>query len=302
MDWAWWCSSLIWYTLAILFKGFVSVKFMSTRHVFRDSRMAVWGFRLSVIAAHLVVFTVLLHRFAGQATAVSLNLLQIGFFVAFVGLVVSLIAAVQIWNQLLGGFAKAVFGGVLSFLVLAWPLSQLPLYLMSPYIYDVSTDVTSPPPFQVLASKRQFGSNPIEFVARADFDDGVTSLWVNKSGQDSFDMLRQLVLKRKWEIVALKPPTATDDEGVIEAVDQSLVLAAPYDIVLRIQSKGEQSVLDMRSASRYGSFDLGHNQARILSLWQELRDKNPEIQPLGTGQPRFRPLSSIRKTTVKSRP
>ena len=282
---------------------------MSTRQVFRDSRMAVWGFRLSVIAAHLVVFTVLLHRYAGQATAVSLNLLQIGFLVAFAGLIVSLIAAVQIWNQLLGGFAKAVVGVVLSFLVLAWPLSQLPLYLVSPQIYDVSTDVTAPPPFQALVARRHFGSNPTAFVTDTPPDEALTSLWINKSGQDSFDMVRQLVLKRKWEIVAVKPPTATEDEGIIEAVDRSLVLAAPYDIVLRIQSRGEQSVLDMRSASRYGSFDLGHNKKRILNFWQELRSKNPGIQPIGKGQARFRKLApkkpkapvTSKRTSKKSR-
>lgn len=277
---------------------------MSYRQVFRKSQLAEWGFRLSIFSAHLVVFTVLLHRFAGQATAVSLNLLQIGFLVAFIGLIISLTAAVQIWNQLMSGFAKAVIGIVLCFLVLVWPISQLPLYFVSPKIYDVSTDRRSAPNFQALLERRHFGSNPVGFVPHDEFDESLTTLWINKSGQDSFDMVRQLVLKRKWEIVAVTPPTASSNEGVIEAVATSPILAFPYDIVLRIRSKGEQSVLDMRSASRYGSFDLGRNQQRVLKFWQELREKNPEIEPLGPGAPRFRTLAPPKpiRETVPKRP
>ncbi len=254
---------------------------MSNRSSFRKSKLADWGFRLSVVSAHIVVFTVIFHRFAGQSTAVALNLLQIGFVGAFVALIISLIGAVQIWNRLLSGFGKAVFGVFLSLLVLAWPLSQLPRYLISPPIYDVSTDLTSPPPFQDLVAKREFGSNSTDFVKQATFAEDVRPLRIKKSGQDAFDLVRQLVLKRKWELVAIKPLDKNTNVGYIEAVDYSYILAVPDDIVLRIKAKGKETILDMRSASRYGSFDLGRNQQRIQNFFNDLITQNTDIDLVG---------------------
>ena len=123
---------------------------MNKQQSFRKSRLAEWGFKLSVFSAHVVVFTVLLHRYAGQSTAVSLNLLQIGFIGAFFAFILSVIAILQIWNKLLSGFGKSVAGAVISLLVLLWPLSQLPVYFVTPQIYDVSTSLDFPPEFKAL--------------------------------------------------------------------------------------------------------------------------------------------------------
>ena len=76
----------------------------------RYSFLAIWGFRFAIFSAHVIVFTVLLHRYASQPTAVALNLLQIGFFVAAVGLVFSLIAALVIMAILHLVLSRTAFG------------------------------------------------------------------------------------------------------------------------------------------------------------------------------------------------
>ncbi len=262
---------------------------MNKQQSFRKSRLAEWGFKLSVFSAHVVVFTVLLHRYAGQSTAVSLNLLQIGFIGAFFAFILSVIAILQIWNKLLSGFGKSVAGAVISLLVLLWPLSQLPVYFVTPQIYDVSTSLDFPPEFNALTKFREFGSNPVNFIERESFADDVVSVRILSPAQDAFDLARQLVLKRKWEIVALKAPSKNSSDAIIEAVDRSLILAAPDDIVIRVRSKRGQSLLDMRSAARYGSYDLGRNQIRVQKFLDDYINLSERAQRVEQGEPLFLP-------------
>ncbi len=260
---------------------------MSYRQTFRRSRLAEWGFRLAIVSAHIVVFTVLLHRYAGQSTAVSLNLLQIGFIGALISLGMCLIAAIQIWNKLLKGFGKSVAGVIISLVVLAWPISMLPVYIVTPKIYDVSTSLKAPPKFDALKKFRSFGSNPVNFVERDSFAADVTSLRFQKTGQDTFDLVRQFVLKRKWELVSVKAPSPESGESFIEAVDRSALLAVPGDIVIRIRTNGQQSVLDMRSAARYGTYDLGRNQRRIQAFLDDIISQNSNVKRISADEPRF---------------
>lgn len=262
---------------------------MSYRQTFRKSRLAEWGFRLSILSAHIIVFTVILHRYAGQSTAVSLNLMQIGFIGALVALGMCLVAAIQIWNKLLKGFGQSIAGLVISLLVLAWPLYYLPTYLVTPQLYDISTNISAPPKFEALKPFRGFGSNPLNFVERERFAADVVPLRFDKSGQDTFDLVRQLVLKRKWELISAKPLSPASGEAIIEAVDRSAVLAVPDDIVIRIQSRGGQSILDMRSQSRFGSYDLGRNQRRIQNFLDDLITQNSGVERVKAGQPLFIP-------------
>lgn len=266
---------------------------MSYRQTFRRSRLAEWGFRLSILTAHLVVFTILLHRYAGQSTAVSLNLLQIGFIGALIAFGMCLVAAVQIWNRLLKGFGQSIAGLVLSALVIAWPLSLVPLYLVTAEVYDISTDTGTPPAFEALKKFRAFGSNPVAYTAPADFTPEVRPLRLYKSGQDSFDLVRQLVIKRKWELVSAKPPVANKGIGIIEAVDHSLVLAVPDDIVIRITTRGGRSVLDMRSQARYGSYDLGRNQKRVQDFLSDMISQNAGVEEVNAGEQPFLPGEAI---------
>ncbi len=262
---------------------------MKHRQTFRKSRLAEWGFKLSVFSAHIIVFTVLLHRYAGQSTAVSLNLLQIGFIGGFFAFILSVMAVFQIWNKLLSGFGKSVVGVVISLLVLIWPLSLLPVYFVTPQIYDVSTSLVSPPEFKALTKFREFGSNPVNFIEREPFDQDVVSVRILSPGQDAFDLARQLVLKRKWEVISLKPAGKNSSDATIEAVDRSVILAAPDDIVIRIRSKGGQSILDMRSAARYGSYDLGRNQKRIQDFLDDYINQSDKAKRVEEGEPLFLP-------------
>ena len=55
-------------------------------------------------------------------------------------------------------------------------------------------------------------------------------------------------------------------QSVIEAVDTTRFMAFKDDVVIRIRSDKQETVLDLRSVSRVGQGDLGANAKRIRAF------------------------------------
>jgi uncharacterized protein (DUF1499 family) len=75
--------------------------------------------------------------------------------------------------------------------------------------------------------------------------------------------------------VARDEPVAGDT--TFEAVAYSVLLAIPYDVVIRIVDEQESTYVDMRSASRYGLHDFGENARRIATFLAAL-DAEASVQ------------------------
>jgi hypothetical protein len=88
------------------------------------------------------------------------------------------------------------------------------------------------------------------------------------------------VRRLKWSVVVEEPPMTGKDAapGLIEATEQTLLLGFTDDIVIRIEGGPTHAKIDARSASRYGSIDLGQNAARLRRLFAEIRAR-AEITP-----------------------
>ena len=56
----------------------------------------------------------------------------------------------------------------------------------------------------------------------------------------------------------------------INALARSFILSLPADVAIRVTDDGDAVIVDMRSASRYGRYDLGDNAARIVDFLAEL--------------------------------
>ena len=54
------------------------------------------------------------------------------------------------------------------------------------------------------------------------------------------------------------------------AVARSFVVGLPADVAIRVSNDGDTVVVDMRSASRYGRYDLGDKASRIVGFLAEL--------------------------------
>jgi uncharacterized protein (DUF1499 family) len=58
--------------------------------------------------------------------------------------------------------------------------------------------------------------------------------------------------------------------GLIEAFDKTTFFGFIDDVVIRIQSEGQMTILDARSKSRLGKSDIGKNAERLNSLIAEV--------------------------------
>ncbi len=86
---------------------------------------------------------------------------------------------------------------------------------------------------------------------------------------------------------ALRRPPERGREGRIEAVARTAIMGLREDVVVRVRADGQGSRIDIRSSSRYGSFDFGSNAARVRTLVDDIDDaigrQKPE-QPTATAK------------------
>jgi hypothetical protein len=168
-------------------------------------------------------------------------------------------------------------------MAIAIALLAYPAYLASrayklPWIYDITTDPIDPPRYEVLARLRPRDANPVTYAGlyaaeqqRAAYPDIVTLDEDDATPESAYAAALAVITKRKWTILDRRPPQARR-EGHIEAVAHSLIMGFADDIVVRVRGGADGSHIDVRSSSRYGSFDFGGNAARIRSLMDDIDD------------------------------
>lgn len=140
-----------------------------------------------------------------------------------------------------------------------------------PRIHDITTDTADPPQFVALLPIRQqtpngpeYGGEKIASQQKAAYPDILPQM-LALATPEAFDRALDAARRMGWEIVA-----AVRDEGRIEATATTRWFRFKDDVVVRIQSQGEGSRIDVRSKSRLGLSDLGANAKRIRAYVREL--------------------------------
>ncbi len=245
-----------------------------------DSRAiesSIWTIRIALFSVSLLLLTILFHRIFGMGTLVALNLFRLSFVGAVIVLLVGLFALVRIWQRGWRGGSNAVTGIVIALAMLAWPLSVLPAVQRHPPINDITTDLKDPPRFVLLASRRPAGANPIDYPGeefarqQAQSYGDLGPMRVDRPAGETLELVRQALKKLRMTVEGV---VAMDSQGngwgQVEAVDRTLVLGFYDDVVVRVSRIRGGSLVDIRSASRFGVSDLGRNAERIREVQQEL--------------------------------
>lgn len=201
------------------------------------------------------------------------TLLYYGFWVAVVAggtaILVMLLGAIR--GKLGGAFtailALAVCGGVAY---VPWQMRELEK--SSPALHDISTDTKNPPEFVALAEVRRVAPNGTDYDAAAATlqKQSYPEIATYRSAGSAAALhgkAAQVVKDMGWQVAANLP-----DEGRIEATSVSEWFGLKDDVVIRIAATEEGgSVLDIRSAAREGTNDLGANAARVRAFIAALR-------------------------------
>jgi hypothetical protein len=176
--------------------------------------------------------------------------------------------------------------------VLAYPAYLAVQYRRLPPLYDITTDPIDPPRFEALARLRTGeGTNPAVYAGlysaerqRIAYPD-IETVELEAPVDRAYAVALQLVTKRKWLIIDERPPQPPRRIGRIEAVARTPIMGFREDVSIRVTPDGEDSRVDIRSASRYFDADLGSNAARVSRLIEDINNAVDNAKPAAPKKP-----------------
>jgi hypothetical protein len=244
----------------------------------RVTGLATLARRLAIFSLPVLLLAVGLHRLGLVEYEVAFILLTAGLAIALIAVLVALAAFVVIWNEGLRGLGRAIAAFVIGIAILTWPTIEFARGVTQPAISDITTDPSDPPRFLAVASARPSGANPIAYpgeeTARKQREayPGVRTYEIEATPDEAFNIALSIVEQRGWRILDSVTPRGGQREGRIEAVALTPVMGFREDVVIRIRAVGSGVRIDMRSASRYGTHDLGENARRIEKFFADFTD------------------------------
>jgi uncharacterized protein (DUF1499 family) len=222
------------------------------------------------------------HRFFNLPTPLALKIFGAAVLMSVLILTLAGAALVKIWNEGSYGAVRASMAVFLSLLVLAVPLWSLPKLISLPRLYDISTDLTSPPAYDRVSKIRQAQANPVHYdpafarLQAAAYPD-IKPMLVGRPLADTYTAVRDALKALSWKVIDEQTPEG-GRTGYIEAADRTLIFGFTDDIAIRITGSSKASKIDIRSSSRFGAHDLGRNAERIRRFFGEVKSRLAELE------------------------
>lgn len=252
----------------------------------REPAASRWATRAALFAFGLIVAAAFLHRLFATPTPVAFNLIVVAMATAVLSIVCALVAAAMIWQTGRPGTARVLFAVCLSLALLSAPLLYIVWVRDYPLLNDVTTDFDNPPAFTAVARLRGPGDNSTVYD-RARLADEQASAYpdikpmrIERSSEEAYALVVDAVKRLKMEIVRDEAPDPeAGTPGEIEAVDRTLIMGFYEDIAVRVSGDRESARVDIRSASRFGSADMGSNAEGVRELMKEIQARVDATMP-----------------------
>jgi uncharacterized protein (DUF1499 family) len=240
------------------------------------SRLALWSGRLGVFAFVVAVFSIIIVRSGFLEIEPALATFAAALIFAGLAILLAFAGFIVIWRKGLAGLGRAVSGLFLGIALLAYPGYLAYRGTQLPTINDITTDPGDPPRFGVLARLRprdsiQYPGARVAALQRKAYPD-LDTLEYAAPVSLAYRVALKIVRQRKWHIVDAVPPEAGGRDGLIEAVARTLIMGFRDDVVVRVRAGKQGSLIDVRSASRYGKGDFGTNARRVAGLLGDIDD------------------------------
>jgi hypothetical protein len=268
----------------------------------REPAASRWATRTAMFSFGLIVAAAFLHRLFGIPTATAFNIFMTGMAGALLSIACAVAAGIVIWNTGRPGTARVLFAVVASLAMLAIPALAIMAAHDYPMISDVTTDVDNPPAFVAVAQERSAGSNSVVYD-RARFADeqvraypDIKPMIVARPSDEAYALVVEAVKRLKMHIVRDdEPEPDAGTPGAIEAVDRTLIMGLYNDLSIRITGDEDSSRVDIRSASRFGTGDMGYNAERIRELMKEIHARIDATTPAVAEEPEKRGKSDAKQ-------
>ncbi|MCK1387081.1 DUF1499 domain-containing protein [Bradyrhizobium sp. 21] len=241
------------------------------------SSLANWARNLAVFAVVAVVVSIIILRFGFLEMKPALATFFGGLGIAALSILFGLAGFAAIWQNGSRGMARILLAFLIDGAILAYPAYLGLQYRKLPAIHDITTDPIDPPRFDALARLRTGdGANTAVYAGlysaeqQRQFYPDIEPIELEITVDRAYAIALQLVNKRKWLVIDERAPQPPRRIGRIEAVARSPIMGFREDIAIRVVPDGEDSRVDIRSASRYFESDLGSNAARVKKFIDDL--------------------------------
>lgn len=225
---------------------------------------------LLVLAGVLIASAGPAYRADMVALSTSFTWLRQGAQLAMAAAVVGLITLVL--SGVLRRWGPALVGASVSLAVVA--LIAMPMQMKQraqsvPPIHDITTDMSNPPAFTLLAPARREAPNAVDYPGAETASQQeaaypqLTSVTLNMPLARAMEVAKAIVQKRGWEIAGVTNTT-------LEATATTRWFGFKDDVAIRMTQTDTDVLVDMRSASRLGKSDLGTNAERIQAFLEDL--------------------------------
>ncbi|MGY3544897.1 uncharacterized protein (DUF1499 family) [Bradyrhizobium sp. USDA 4472] len=241
------------------------------------SSLANWARNLAVFAVVAVVVSIIIVRFDFLEMKPALATFFGGLAIAGLSILFGLAGFAAIWQNGSRGMARILLAFLIDGAILAYPAYQALLYRKLPPIHDITTDPIDPPRFDALSRLRTGdGTNTAVYAGlysaeqQRHFYPDIEPIELEIPVDRAYAIARRLVIKRKWTIIDEREPQPPRRMGRIEAVARTPIMGFREDVSIRVVPDGDDSRVDIRSASRYFESDLGSNAARVTKFIDDL--------------------------------
>jgi uncharacterized protein (DUF1499 family) len=243
------------------------------------SRLASWSRNLAVFSVVAALVSIIIVRFGFLEIKPALATFFGALALALLSILFGIAGAVAIWQNGSRGISRILLAFLINVALLAYPAYLAAQYRRLPPIYDITTDPVDPPRFEALARLRTGdGTNPAVYAGlysaeqqRIAYPD-IETVELEVSVQRAYELALRLVTKRKWLVIDERAPVLPRRIGRIEAVARTPIMGFREDVSIRVTPDGEDSRVDIRSASRYFDNDFGSNAARVRKLIDDLNN------------------------------
>jgi hypothetical protein len=269
------------------------------------SSLAIWSRNLAIFSMVAVIVSIVIVRFGFLEMKPALATFFGALACAVLSILVGFAAFAAIWQNGSRGMSRVVLALLIDAVILAYPAYLAVQYRKLPPIYDITTNPIDPPRFEALARLRTGeGTNPAVYAGlytaeqqRLAYPD-IETVELEVPVQRAYEVTLQLVTRRKWLVIDERPPQPPRRIGRIEAVARTPIMGFREDVSIRVTPDGEDSRVDIRSASRYFESDLGSNAARVAKLIEDINNAVDNAKPAVPKKPQA-PAKAQAKTVKK---
>ncbi|MGP5309186.1 DUF1499 domain-containing protein [Vreelandella alkaliphila] len=237
----------------------------------------VWPTLLAWLSVIALIASALLMAGAGPAyrwELISLgdafNLMRNGVYAATAAVAISiLLLLISAFTRRMGAGVAAIFVIVATAALLYMPWQQWQRAQQAPAIHDITTDTQNPPDFVALRDAREAAPNAVDYPGEATARQqqmaypNVQPLQVTAPKATVLAAAQAEVEASGWQIAAIT-------ESTIEATATTRWFGFEDDVIIRLTEQQNGVQVDMRSASRLGTSDVGTNALRIETFLDNL--------------------------------